>query len=73
MGTYINTPSSVLDPGILTDGDNGVAVALATGRRYSCAILDSDVKCWGAPPGSGANNVVYHPPQPSTSVQAEQR
>ena len=63
-GSHINTPSSVLDlTGILTDGDYGVAVALATGRRHSCAILDSgDVKCWGASPGSGGTNIVYSPP-----------
>ncbi|MEC7433875.1 MAG: hypothetical protein VYC10_11205, partial [Pseudomonadota bacterium] len=63
-GSHINTPSSVLDlTGIVTDGDYGVAVALATGRSHSCAILDSgDVKCWGSSPGSGGTNVVYSPP-----------
>ena len=50
MSGYTNSPGAAIDlTGIVSDGDSGVAVALATGERHSCAILDSgDLKCWGA-------------------------
>ena len=50
MSGYTNSPGGAIDlTGIVSDGDSGVAVALATGERHSCAILDSgDLKCWGA-------------------------